>query len=226
MIANSCFHRWRNPQGLMNPAKVVVHVMKRNRVLQILQLFAERIGQSREATHRHSHCQVLALNVARRDMVVVGAAADDSLASAHADSGTISRIRAILRRAVNLLQHRKVDLFAESILDCFQVGAMAVCRELHTIRQTRPQILDEMMRCSRMAATDKPARNELRIGVKCNPCPAITRSCRLLVKVAISFLRVNEGPNLIALGCACTSDSQKPYPDTSSKHGQDHTADS
>jgi hypothetical protein len=31
------------------------------------------------------------------------------------------------------------------------------------------------------------------------PCPAITRSRRLLVKVAISFLRVNERPNFIAL---------------------------
>src|SRR5437773_1700483 len=76
---------------------------------------------------------------------------------------------------------------------------MSICRQLHTIRQTRSQILDEMMRCSRVTATDKPARNELRIGVKCNPCPTITRSCRLLIKVAIPFLRINERPNLVAL---------------------------
>jgi hypothetical protein len=27
MIANPCFHRWRYSQRLMNPAKVVVHVI-------------------------------------------------------------------------------------------------------------------------------------------------------------------------------------------------------
>jgi hypothetical protein len=45
MIANSCFHSWRHPQGLVNPAEIVVHVMKGYRVLKILQLFAESIAQ-------------------------------------------------------------------------------------------------------------------------------------------------------------------------------------
>src|SRR5207249_7550668 len=48
-------------------------------------------------------------------------------------------------------------------------------------------------------ATDKPARNELRIRVQCNPRPAITRSRCLLIEVAILFLRVNKRPNLVAL---------------------------
>ena len=55
MIANSCFHCWRNAQRLMNPAEVVVHVMERNGVLQILQFLAECVGEPRESAHRHSH---------------------------------------------------------------------------------------------------------------------------------------------------------------------------
>jgi hypothetical protein len=38
--------------------------MERNRVLQILQLFAERVGQSGKSPHRHSYGQILALNKA------------------------------------------------------------------------------------------------------------------------------------------------------------------
>jgi hypothetical protein len=36
MIADPCLHGWGNAQGLMNPAEVVMHVMERNRMLQIL----------------------------------------------------------------------------------------------------------------------------------------------------------------------------------------------
>ena len=75
MIANPCFHRWRHTQGLVNPAKIVVHIMERNGVFQILKLLAECVGQSSESAHRHSHRQILALNVARGNVAVIGIAA-------------------------------------------------------------------------------------------------------------------------------------------------------
>jgi hypothetical protein len=59
----------------MNPAEIVMHVMERDRVLQILQLFAESVRQPRKPTHRHSHGEILALNIARRNVVVIGRAA-------------------------------------------------------------------------------------------------------------------------------------------------------
>src|SRR5437588_6769871 len=99
----------------MNPAEVVVHVMERYRVFQILQLLAECVGQSGKSAHRHSHRQILALNVARGNVIVVGVAADYRLASAHADSGAVARFWRILWSAVNLLQRSKVDLFAKSM---------------------------------------------------------------------------------------------------------------
>src|SRR5260370_2331307 len=68
MIANSCFRCWRHRQRLVNQAKVVMHVMRRECMLQILQLFRKGVCQSRETAHRHSHCQILALNVARRNV--------------------------------------------------------------------------------------------------------------------------------------------------------------
>jgi hypothetical protein len=44
VIGYDCFHRWRHAQRLVNPAKIVVRIVERNRVLQILQLFREGIG--------------------------------------------------------------------------------------------------------------------------------------------------------------------------------------
>jgi hypothetical protein len=83
MIANPCFHCGRYPQTLMKPAEVVVHVVESNRVLQILHFFGERIGQSRESAHSHSHRQILALNVAGRNVVVIGLAANYCAPSPH-----------------------------------------------------------------------------------------------------------------------------------------------
>lgn len=79
MIANSRFHRWRYAQGFVNPAKVVVQVMKRDCVLKIRQLFAECVGQASESAHRHTHRQILAFNVAGRNVVVIGVADNANL---------------------------------------------------------------------------------------------------------------------------------------------------
>jgi predicted methyltransferase len=62
MIAESSFHRWRNPQRLVNPAEVVMHEIQRNHVAVVLQLLAESIRQASEAPHGHAHREILALN--------------------------------------------------------------------------------------------------------------------------------------------------------------------
>ena len=183
----------------MNPAKVVVHVMERNRVLQILQLFTERIGQSRESTDRHSHRQILALNVAGGYVIIVGIAADDRFARSHAHSGTVTCFQPVRRVAVNLLQHRKVNFFPERILNRFQVRAMAIGRELHAISEACFQVLDEMMSSACMATPNEPARHKFGIRVKRNPSPNVSRSFHLLLDVAILLFCINEGPNLITL---------------------------
>ncbi len=98
MIANPCFHRWCYAQRLVNPAEIVVHVMERHGVLQILQFLRECIGQTGKPAHRHTHREILPLDVAGGNMVVVRIPADTRLASAHAYSGAISCVRAILCR--------------------------------------------------------------------------------------------------------------------------------
>jgi hypothetical protein len=72
MIANSCFHRGGLLATMVNPTNVVVHVMERDCVLQTLKLFRECIGQSGKQMHRHTHRQILTLNVVYGDVIVIG----------------------------------------------------------------------------------------------------------------------------------------------------------
>jgi hypothetical protein len=72
VIADSRFHRRSNAQGLMNPAKVVIHVMKSDGCNVKFNLLRERIGQAGEAPHLHSHRQVLPFDIACADMLLIG----------------------------------------------------------------------------------------------------------------------------------------------------------
>ena len=63
MIGNSSGHRWRNSQRFVNPAEIVIHVVERNRGGMVTELFAECVGQTREAPHAHPHREILALNI-------------------------------------------------------------------------------------------------------------------------------------------------------------------
>lgn len=121
----------------MNPAKVVVHVMERHRMLQIVQLFAECVGQSRKSAHRHSHRQILALDVARGNVAIIRVATDYRLASTHADCGAVAGFRRVLWRAINLLKLRVINLASKSILNCKQISSMPVGRKLNAIDEPR-----------------------------------------------------------------------------------------
>jgi len=58
------FHGRGDPERLVNPGEVVMHVVERERRLMVVHLFGEGVGQAREAAHAHPHREVLALHVA------------------------------------------------------------------------------------------------------------------------------------------------------------------
>jgi len=69
MIAKTRLHRWRNPQRLVHPTEVVMHIVQRNRVPMILQLLAKTVRQPGETPHRHAHREILTLYKRRADML-------------------------------------------------------------------------------------------------------------------------------------------------------------
>ena len=182
----------------MNPAEVVMHVMERDRVLQILYLFAECVGQPSKPAHRHSHRQILALNVARGNVAVIRIAADDRLARTHADCGAVALV-CVFRGAINLLKLCIINLRGEHIFDSNEIGNMAIRRKLNAIRETAFQILQEMISATGIPLTDEPAGNEFAVRVESHPCPAIAAALRLLLRRAILSFRINERPNLVTL---------------------------
>ena len=68
VIGNTGLHCWRNPQGLMDAAEVVMHKVESYGVCVILHFFAESVGKPGEAAHRHTHGEVLPLNVGSAHM--------------------------------------------------------------------------------------------------------------------------------------------------------------
>jgi len=55
VIRHPSFHRWGDAQRLMNLAKIVVHVVKGNRVTVIVDFLAVPVREPCEAAHVHPH---------------------------------------------------------------------------------------------------------------------------------------------------------------------------
>jgi hypothetical protein len=58
----------------MNANPVVPREMQRECGLEVSQLFAESVRETRKSAHRHAHGQILALNVRRADLLGVAIA--------------------------------------------------------------------------------------------------------------------------------------------------------
>jgi hypothetical protein len=200
MIANPRFHCWRDAERLMNPAEIVVHVVQSNRVFQVFKFFGEGIRQSGKAAHGHTHREVLPLDIRRGDVLKVWRTADNRATRSHADCGAVAGLWRLASIAVNLLQHRVINLLAERVSNRVQIDAVTVRGQLHTIRQSLSQVLNKVVRRSGVASPNEPAGNELGVRINRYPCPSVaSRAVHSLLKRAIPFLRINERPNLIAL---------------------------
>jgi len=65
LLSNFCFHCWSASEGFVNPAEVVMHVVKSDSMHMILNLLVKAVRESGESPHTHSHGKVLALNIGR-----------------------------------------------------------------------------------------------------------------------------------------------------------------
>jgi hypothetical protein len=133
-----------------------MHVVKRDRVFQILGLLGESICQAREPAHSHSHCEILAFNVARRDVVKVRPLRPSR---SHADSRAVAHLRAFWRSPANLLKLRVVNLCSENLIDRKQVSAVSVRCQLNAMRQTLLQVRKKMVGASNVARVKKRESN-------------------------------------------------------------------
>ena len=74
VVGKTRFHGRGDTQGLVDAPEVVPHKMKRHGMRVVPHFLSERIGQSRESPHAHSHSQVLPFNIAGADVFRIGPA--------------------------------------------------------------------------------------------------------------------------------------------------------
>jgi hypothetical protein len=115
----------------MNSAEVVMHEMERERVFMVCQFFRKSVRQSGKSAHRHAHCEILPLRVAGRNVVVIWIAADNGLASAHANAGTVSSFPCCRRIPVDFLQHCVVDFVPKCPIYRIEIRLVAVSGQLN-----------------------------------------------------------------------------------------------
>jgi hypothetical protein len=92
-------------------------------VLQVLDLLAEAVGQPRESAHPHPHGEVLALGIARGDVIRVGVAPAHFRSRAKALRRAVAGL-AFRDVAVNLDELREVDVLTEAGVNRRQVGVV------------------------------------------------------------------------------------------------------
>ena len=120
MRTQASFHCRGDAQGLMNAAKVVVHVEQRNHGDVIVQLLAERARQAREAPHVHPHVESLPFHETGRDVRLVRVADDFDALGAQTLRGAVALLSFRIV-AINLHQLRVVDLISKRIRNGSQI---------------------------------------------------------------------------------------------------------
>ena len=137
VLSDSRFHRRGTTQGLMNPAKIIVHEMERDGVLQVIDLLRKGVSQPGKPSHAHAHSQILPFNVAGRNELGIGSAVDDVSSSPDASRRTVSRV-AFWRVPVEFNQHRVIHpVPAECTFDGGQLRPVPGAGDLDAVRETR-----------------------------------------------------------------------------------------
>ncbi|SRR5258708_6900980 len=174
MLTDTRFHRRSNPQGLMNPRKVIVHVKQGDHRNMVLDLLSEGIRQASEAPHVHSHVEILSLDVAGRNVLLIGLADHfDSLGAK-----TLRRAIPLLSLdrivAIDLDQLRVINGGPKSIRDSRQIHLVAVRGQLDSVLEPASNVLKELGSTPGVPPSNEPTQHQLGIGVNRGERPDIT----------------------------------------------------
>ena len=120
----------------MNPCKVVVHMEQRHHVDVVVDFLRERIGQPSKAPHVHSHVQVLALDVAGRDVGLIGITADGDTLGAKTLRRAVTALRLgsgmHYRFSISKWNRDFIELFRLFLCGCLRAPSLlgGLCRDL------------------------------------------------------------------------------------------------
>lgn len=182
----------------MNAAEVEKSHVEIHGGTQVFERFAESEARSREAAKMRANAQVSAFNVARADMREIRMTADwDRNGGFYADSVVPLRASDV-GLSINLDELREVHVRSERFLDCRNVPAKPVRRDLIASSGSLSQIADKFTGARRDALADVIGENHFRLSINRHPDVLIAPFFRSFVKEVL-FLRVNESPKFIGL---------------------------
>ena len=184
----------------MDADEIVIGREQRHRMGVVLDLLGKGVRQPGKAPHVHPHREVRPFHVGRADVLHVGVALDLRLADACAFGRAVTALGAVRRRPIDLHELGIVHVSPECAFHGFQIGPVAVRRELDAIGEPLREIVDEPLGAFAVPATDEPRRDKLRIGVERGPRPGVASTVRRrLGRCDVLLFGVGEAPNLVDL---------------------------
>ena len=183
----------------MNPAEIIVHEVKCDRMPEIFDFLGKAVCESRKSPHPHPHSQIVALNEARRDNGHIGFANHRFFARMETHGRAIaSFVSFALSAAIEFNKHRVVNIGTKHTFNRFQIGAMAVRRKLDAVGKAIAQIADKLKGVASIALAHEPARNKFRVGVNSDPSPNIAKP-RAVGRFDVLLFLANKPPHFVAL---------------------------
>lgn len=91
----------------------------------------------------------------------------------NAFGGTIPALAFSVNLAVNLYQHGVVYRALKRFFDGSRVRLQSIARELNSVRETGRQVINEVFCGYGVPLAERPAWNQLRVGVNSGPGPDI-----------------------------------------------------
>ena len=157
----------------MNPAKIVVLEVQRDRVGVVLNFLGEGIRQPSKAVHLHSHREVLLLNVRRDDVSGDSIVRNDFHFGSRDTSGAVATDRNAGISSIDFDELRVVYFADENCLNRFKLSPQPVGRELQAIDDSVGQIVDELRGVCDISMADLAREDQLRFNLDSNPRPGI-----------------------------------------------------
>jgi hypothetical protein len=201
VVSQPCFHRWRHPQTLVYPTEIVVGEVQSARRFQIVELLGEGIRQPRESPDRHTHREVLPLNITSRDVAHVRPTVTYFYYRLHYRCRGVAPSRVMLPViAIKLYDLSEVGLSCEYILNPTPIKVEAIGAQLQAMifRDPAVKIVQELVGGFAVPLADRIGRNQFRVGINANEHPCIPEFSGIIVFHVALFL-ANECPDFVAL---------------------------
>src|SRR5262245_14223271 len=160
MSADAGLHRRGYADRLMNAGEIVVHEMEGDSRLMVVELPRESVGEAREPANLHPNREVLAFDIARRDMFRVWTPGDCLLTGTRALRWAVTTLGGGVGPAVALVEfykHGVVNIVPERAFDGLEIDLRAVGRELDTRSKAVGQVADKGSCRGSVAPSNSPS---------------------------------------------------------------------